>query len=320
MSTSFGDGVGHLGTRLRAAGLTPRALAAWAGTDLVTALPARLPGLATPEPLPAAAALALFVAGAEVVVDRLRALPIDELIAADLVARAGDRVRARVAILPVGTEHSPGLVVCDRHDAPTTSQLVCWPDDSSQHLAKAIPAHRVAHWLDLGCGSAYAALARPGVAARITGVELNPRAVAYSRLGATLSGIAHLAIVHGDLAVAQPPAALVTCNAPMPTLATDPDGNVMWRHTEDDLFARLVAVIPARVAPGGLAVVHAALSAIPLDALPGERRVVAYTPPGAVPGFGVLWWRPDAPARLSITHRALTPERPHLDARDGESC
>nr|MBA3391652.1 methyltransferase [Deltaproteobacteria bacterium] len=247
-----------------------------------------------------------------------------ELVAADLVERAGDRVRARVAILPVGiprsAPHSSGLVICDRHDAPATSELVCWPDDSSQHLANAIPHHRVARWLDLGCGSAYAPLARPGVAGEITGVELNPRAVAYSRLGATLSGIAHLEIVHGDLAVAQPAAALVTCNAPMPTLATDPDDAVMWRHTDDDLFARLVAVIPARVAPGGVAVVHAALSAIALEALPGERRVVAYTPSGAVPGFGVLWWRPDAPARLAITHRALTPERPHLDARDGESC
>ncbi len=313
---STGVDIATLGTRLRAAGLTPRALAAWAGTEQVTRLPARLRGLAMAEPLPAAAALALFVAGAEVAVDRLGALPVDELIAADLVEHAGNRVRAQVAILPVGA----GLVVCDRHDAPATSELVCWPDDSSEHLARAIPPHRVARWLDLGCGSAYAPLARPGVAAQITGVELNPRAVAYSRFGATLSGIAHLAIVRGDLAIAQPPVALVTCNAPMPALASGVDDAVMWRHAGEDLLARLVAVIPARVAPGGLAIVHAALSALALESLPGNRRVVAYTPPGAVPGFGVLWWRPDAPAALAITHRALTPERPHLDARDGESC
>ncbi|MGN6109658.1 MAG: hypothetical protein ACTHU0_31415, partial [Kofleriaceae bacterium] len=54
-----------LGDQLRGAGLTPRALAAWAGTDRAAALPGRLPALATTEPVPAAAALTLLVAGAE---------------------------------------------------------------------------------------------------------------------------------------------------------------------------------------------------------------------------------------------------------------
>jgi len=300
-------GDAELGQRLRGAGLTARALAAWAGTERVSALPARLPALGAREPVPAAAALALFVGGAELASERARALPVEALLAAGLVERVGDRVRARVAILPVG----PSLAVCDRADAPATAELVCWPDDSSYHLAAALPARRVEHWLDLGCGSAFAALARPQLAARITGVELNPRAVGYARLGAALSGVAHLTIVAGDVAHAAPPAALVTCNAPMPQA-----GDVLWKHAGGGFFARLVEAIPARLAPGGLAVIHADLAAIPLAALAGERVVVAYTPDEADPAFGVLWWRPDAPARVVRGHRPLTPARPHLDASD----
>lgn len=318
----------ELGTQLRACGLTPRALAAWAGTDRIPRLAAASPRdpelaivdeLAAAEPVPAAIALALFVAGRDVAIDRAHArLPLDALLAHELVVEDGFRdphedrgrcVRATVAILPVG----PSLVVCDRFDAPPTTERVCWPDDSSYHLAGAIPHGRVARWLDLGTGSAFAPLVRPDAAAAITGVELNAVAARMARAGAALSGIGHLAIEDGDLAIEQAPAPLVTCNAPMPGGAS---GLEMWQFADDDLFARLWRVLPERVAPGGLAVVHAALSAIPHERLAGDRRIVVYTPPDAPAAFGVLWWRPDAPERLAISQRALTPERPHVDAGD----
>lgn len=293
------------GAALRAAGLTPRALAAWAGTDRISALPARIPELAAREPTPAATALALFVAGRDVDADRR--LPVDELVARGLVEETHGRLHATVAILPVG----PSLVVCDRLDAPPTAERVCWPDDSSYHLAGAIPSGRVASWLDLCCGSAFAPLAHPDRASSIVGVELNPVAADMARTGAALSGIGHLAIETADLAIEQPAAELVTCNAPMPG-----DGIEMWRHTDDELFARLWRVLPERVAPGGLAIVHAAMSTMPLERLAGERIAVVYTPPDVEPAFGVLWWRPDAPERLAVSARALTVDRPHLDADD----
>ena len=100
----------------------------------------------------------------------------------------------------------------------------------------------------------------------------------------------------------------------MPSLGIE-----IWRHTDDDFFARLWSVLPERVAPGGLAIVHAALAAIPHERLAGDRRIVVYTPREAAPAFGVLWWRPDAPERLAISHRALTAERPHVDDGDREA-
>ncbi len=150
-----------IGQRLRAAGLTPRAVAAWSGTPRIASLPWRASNLVADDPVPAAAALALFIAGVELSIDRVRTLPIDELVAASLVDRIGDRVRARIGIVPLGES----LLVCDRADADDELELVCWPDDSSAHLTGALTPGRRARWLDLGCGSAYAPLARPELAA-----------------------------------------------------------------------------------------------------------------------------------------------------------
>jgi SAM-dependent methyltransferase len=388
-----------IGGRLRDAGLTARALAAWAGTARIAALPGRLDAMPPRPATPAAAFLALFVAGTEL---RLalagerrpaRLDPpsdlVDALIAHGLVERAGDLLRARVAILPVG----PALVVCDRRDAPVERDRVCWPDDSSHHLATAIPPGRRGTWLDLGCGSAFAPLARPELAARICGIDLNERAVRYAQLGAGLSGIAHVEASPGDIASAHEAADLVTCNAPMPAAsmlaapapaapmpaasmfaaptlaaptlaaptlaaptlaaatlaaprsaaplsATAPAapmvaappaapmfvtpaavGSELWQRAEPGFFERLWPALARAVRPGGMIVVHAACEVI-LPALAsgaGERVVVTYTPVGAG-GFAVAWWRPDAPHRFVAAHRALTPDRPHLDPRDREDA
>lgn len=306
-----------LGHRLAAAGLTEQALLAWAGTHRLALVPQVLPALAARPVVPAATALALFVAGATLPVDAAARLPLDALLAHGLVERAGDRVRAAVAILPLGR----CLLVCDRADAVDHPELVCWPDDSSYHLAGALPAERVARWLDLGAGSAFAALARPEHAAAIVGVDVNPRAVRYARLGVALSGVGHVALAQGDLSEAPADAVeLVTCNAPIPDeedlrhVHVDAIERAVWRRTERTLFARLWPAARGRLAPGGQVIVHAAVDALPAE-LPGEVAIVVYTPPGTR-AFAVQWWTPDAPARRAVGYRALTAARPHLEARD----
>lgn len=294
----------------------------------IAALPARLDAV-PPVQTPAGAILALFVAGAAVERGRLRALPeaaIAALVAAGLVEQDAGQLRARVAVLPLGA----ALVVCDRLDAPVERDLVCWPDDSSHHLASAIPPGRRAGWRDLGCGSAFAPLARPELARQIAGIDVNPRAVRHAQLGAALSGIAHVAVSVGDVADPGEPAALVTCNAPMPD-PPDAAGRLagtagrampeVWRRAEPDFFARLWPALARAVRPGGLIVVHAAASVL-LPALadaPGERVAVTYTPDG-VPGFAVAWWRPDAAGRWVAARRALTAERPHIDPQDRDEA
>src|SRR6185312_3224345 len=187
--------------------LTRRALAAWAGTDRLSALdPMRLASLPVTR---ASAELALFVAGVDV--------PLAWIDPA-LHELAG----ARVAILPTAR----GAIVCDRHDAAASPDRVCWPDDSSYHLARAIPPGRRASWLDLGCGSAFAMLERPELADRLVAVDVNPRAALLARLGAKLSGVDRLDVIQADAATFAPGERfeLVTCNPPIP----DGDGP-RWR-------------------------------------------------------------------------------------------
>lgn len=295
----------ELGHQLRRAGLTEQALLAWAGTRRLSSLPAIADALARRPVTPAATALALFVAGVELSIDRVK-LPVDVLAEHGLVAVADDRVRAAVAILPLGQ----ALLVCDRLDAPASSELVCCPDDSSYHLASALPAGRRARWIDLATGSAFAPLARPDLATTIRASDANPRAVGYARLGAALSSCGHVDVEIADIGVVSEPAELVTCNAPIP----DDADAAMWRSTDRAFFARLWTRLPRSTAPGGDIVVHCTRDAIP-DDLAGDVAIVVYTPPGER-AYAITWWTPDAPTRRRETTRLLTTTRPHLEPSD----
>ncbi len=279
--------------------LTSRALAAWAGTDRLSTLPLHLPS--GPPLTDAAKLFALYVAGDEVELDRDPD---------DLVERVGTRLRARVSVLPLA--HS--LLVCDRLDADSGTDVVCWPDDSSYHLALAIPPGRRRRWLDIATGSAFAPLLRPQLADEIVGTDLNPRAVGYARRGLELSGITHGTVHEADLGAGlEGTFELVTCNAPIPA-----DVGPLWRATADaTFFARLLEDVPRLLAPGGLVVIHGALASLaPLvEQLAGDRVVVSYVPEGGTQ-FGIVWWVPDAPARHLVGYRALTPTSPHLTHAD----
>lgn len=311
--------LGLLGAQLRTAGLVPRALDAWAGTARLSALPARLERRRREDQPPIAALFELLIGGRDVDASHLRAASlIDPLLAHGLVEHDGPRVRARVAILPL----SRGYLVCDRLDAPLERDLVCWPDDSSHHLASAIPPGRRDTWLDLGCGSAMAPLVRPELAVRIAGIDINPRAVHHARLGAALSRILHFAAACGAVGDPVEPADLVTCNAPIPDDRL-PARSVpeVWRRADPGFFDALWRALPLAVRPGGMIVVHGAAEALlpALRGAPGERVIVAYTPED-IPGFAIAWWRPDGPERFVAGRRALTPERPHLEPRDRDDA
>lgn len=297
-----------LGAQLRSAGLSPRALANWAGTDRLSALPAVLPAQITREPVPAAVALTLFVAGVPLAMDRAKSLPLDALLHAKLLATHGNDVYAPAAILPLG----PSLMVCDRLDVPDAVDRVSWPDDSSHHLVGAIlPNKRRKRWLDLGCGSGFAQLALPNLSDVMIGVDINPRATAYARQGALLSGVDRFEVKHVGLdGIDGARADLVTCNAPLPDAAA----LAVWRRADPGFFPLLWPAIRRNLSEGGEAILHVARHTIPPD-LPGERLIAGYAP-----DLCVLWWRPDAPELLGQVERTLTPARPHIDVDDREDA
>jgi SAM-dependent methyltransferase len=304
-----------LGSRLRHAGLSPRALAAWAGSERISAVPTLLGDAPRAEVTRASALLALFVGGEAVPVALVPEL--EDLFHAGLLDVLGESVRARVAIVPLG----PSLLVCDRLDTADSLDIVCWPDDSSYHLALSLPPARHGRWLDLGCGSAFAPMLRPELAEAIVASDLNERAVRYAELGCELSGAAHVAVACADLGDGVPPelrgaCELVTCNAPIPDPAGSPY-RTRWRETDTTFIERLFVHARSFVAPDGMVVVHAALDALEpvLAELPGHRVVVAYTPED-VRGFAIAWWRPDGEDRLVRAQRPLTAARPHLTHED----
>lgn len=296
--------------------LTPRALAAWAGTDRLSTLPLHLPS--SPPLTDVGLLFALLVAGDDVevdLVDRARArardtCTLDELLESGDLEISDGRVRARVSILPLGGS----LLVCDRLDTDGGMDVVCWPDDSSYHLAQSIPPGRRRRWLDIATGSAFAPLLRPQLADEIVAAELNPRAVRYARRGLELSGVTHGTVREADLGGGiDGTFELVTCNAPIPA-----DVGPRWRATADaTFFERLLDGVPRLLAPGGLVVIHGALANLaPLvEPLRGDRVVVSYVPEGGKP-FGIVWWEPDAPARHVVGYRELTPTSPHLTHAD----
>jgi len=296
-----------LGAQLRSAGLSPRGLAAWSGTDRISALPSLLPAQITRDPVPAAVALSLFVAGVQLSVERAKNLPLDALVNAKLLVSDGTNVYAPCAVLPLG----PSLIVCDRLDAPDAVERVSWPDDSSYHLIGAIGTKRRRRWLDLGAGSGFAQLALPNLADVMVGIDINPRAVAVGRQGALLSGVDRLEVKQvGVDAIDGARADLVTCNAPLPNAAA----LAIWRRADPAFFPALWPAIRRNLAEGGEAIVHVARQAIPPD-LPGERAIVAYAP-----DMAVLWWRPDAPELVATAERVLTKDRPHIDVRDRDDA
>lgn len=285
--------------------LTPRALAAWAGTDRLSTLAFHLPD--TPGHTLAAKLFALFVRG-----DDVDGLELAEW--RGLVETIDGKTHSKWSVLPLGSS----LLVCDRLDSDRGLATVSWPDDSSYHLALAIPPGRRDTWLDIGTGAAFAPLLRPELAAHILGTELNAHAVSLARIGRSISELPHISVEQADLTGGISGAFdLVTCNAPIPA-----DVGPLWRSTADmTIFERLFAEVPRVLAPGGMFVLHAALDHVRaiVEALPGERVTVSYVPAGGRP-FGIVWWRPDAAARQVVTFRELTRDRPHLTHADRDAA
>lgn len=295
---------------LHAIGIHPHALEAWGGSRHIPSIANRIVELAKLPITRASAGLALLVAGADVPRALLDPAAIDSLAVHDLV-RGDGVLRAQVAALPVGDT----VVVCDRADAAADDHRVGWPDDSSYHVVSALPPRRHPSWLDIGCGSGFAPLAWSNRATAIVGSDLNPRAVAYARIGAALSHVAHVQFCEADLAAdVAGQFALVTCNAPIPATTAGP----MWSTTTTDFIARLFDHVARVIAADGLAVIHSTADALrPVVAkLPGERVVVVYTPEHHAPEFAVAWWRPGEAPRLIERRRAVTLDRPHVDHDD----
>lgn len=155
---------------------------------------------------------------------------------------------------------------------------------TTEVLARAsFPQTDIGSALDLGCGCGVLALLLARVSARVVATDLNPRAVAMTRLNAALNGIENISVRHGDLfapvegerfdlIVSQPP--FLGC--------TDGESRVLFLHggrRGDELTRRIVEELPNYLSAQGIGFVLADFG------LAAGERVSARLP--SLPGAGV---------------------------------
>jgi methylase of polypeptide subunit release factors len=199
----------------------------------------------------------------------------------------GEHLQSAFRVMPFG----PVWITSD--DFGAIGDPVMGPGATTQELARAIDAEGAGHLLDVGCGAGSLALRAAARGTRVTGVDLHERAIELACFNARLNGL-EARFLSGDLfapvrgerfdqVVAQPP---FVVQPPDLESTTYLHGGTMG----DELTMRLLAELPAALAPGGRGLVLfdsavrdgeplidrvlAAVSETPLE-------IVAFVAPGA---------------------------------------
>jgi methylase of polypeptide subunit release factors len=182
-------------------------------------------------------------------IPRARIIPVDELlVAADGYSRAGD-------------------------DPP---EYVAAYSSTSHFLHALTPRRRVTTALDVGTGSGVHALLAASHAGRVVATDVNPRALRFTELNATLNGLTNIETRQGSLfePVAGERFELITCNAPY---VVSPERRWVYRDGgfgADELSERLVRDAARHLAPGGFVAMN--VSWIAADADRPDERVATW--------------------------------------------
>lgn len=220
----------------------------------------------------------------------LSAGSVDLLVELGLVVPAGERWHPQVHLFCFGEL----LLATDTGrysplwpEGEALSDRVMYIGYDSVGLACVAPRSRSRRTLDLCCGSGIQALVAAGYSDEVVGVDLNPRAVRFSRFNAALNGIHHARFLQGNLFE---PVRGMTFERILanPPFVPQPDSapRLLYRDggpTGESLLSRLFREGPAHLAEGGLLSITTDL--INLAGL--EERIRAWGE-GATPPLDVL--------------------------------
>lgn len=207
----------------------------------------------TAGPGPLALLARLFVGGLAVPAESVQAT----LEAAGVAALAGcgllrieqdGAARALAALAPF-----EGLLVAfDRRDLHElrASDYVLGPGPATRRVSDLRLLRPGGQVLDLGCGSGALACLAARDGARVTGIDVNPRALAFARFNAELNGV-EVELLQGDLfaPVAGRRFDLVVCNPPY---VISPASTFVYRDGGPGLCARIARAAAAHLAEGGV--------------------------------------------------------------------
>lgn len=191
-----------------------------------------------------------------------RALPdlLDPLVAAGMLAREGDQVRAQVDIRPYGDENHDWWVVCDLtptldgRNVPMPADYVLGVSQASSSLAGLTVREPMTSALDLGTGCGVQSLHLAQHCERVMATDVNERALSMARLTAGINGI-EIDVRAGDLFEAAGAVTfdLITTNPPY---VISPPGSqkLVYRDaglSGDEVVRRIVAGARRHLNPGG---------------------------------------------------------------------
>lgn len=155
----------------------------------------------------------------------------------------------------------------DRPGAPRADTVMEFGPTTRLLLEASLPSSNrkpVGAMLDLGCGAGGLALLHAAHAQQVTGVDLNPRAVAMAQWNAAINGIPNATFLAGDLygPVAGQQFDLIVSQPPfVPRRPDQPEITYMHAGDRGDrVIRRVVAEAPAHLRPGGQAFVLADLA------------------------------------------------------------
>jgi methylase of polypeptide subunit release factors len=198
----------------------------------------------------------LFLLGSSVELDTARQAlapaDVDELAEAGLLERDGDQVRAAIRISPFA-----GLLLA--HDSDQAEHLhadvVTGVNQAAKTLASLTPREEVASALDVGTGNGLQALLAAVHVDRVVATDVNRRALGFTELSATLSGLANVEVREGSLfePVEGERFDLIVCNPPY---VISPDTRFVYRDggmRGDDMTKAVASEAPRHLNEGGLA-------------------------------------------------------------------
>jgi methylase of polypeptide subunit release factors len=178
----------------------------------------------------------------------------EDLGAAGLLALRGEEVLANHCLLV-----QDGLLLAgdwlDRGDRAIVHAFT----NPSVTLAQMIPRVSARSMLDLGTGSGVLALRGAAQSDRVTGVDINPRALMFARFNAGLNGVGNAEFLEGSWfsPVAGRRFDLIVGNTPY---VLSPDQEFTYRDSDipaTTLLERLCRDAAAHLEPGGLGILHA---------------------------------------------------------------
>ena len=195
----------------------------------------------------------LFVRADVVTVDEaarvLSPLKLDELILSGLLHQDGNLVQSMLQ-----AKSYQGLIFFSDfryHEHAEDWVLPVGP--SGIHLAEITIRRPVQSALDLGCGCGLQTLLTAQHCTQVTATDINPRALAMTRLNADLNGVSNIELLEGSYLepVQGRSFDLILANLPY---VISPEKKLMYRNSQGDAYLhQLIREIPAYLTDGGYA-------------------------------------------------------------------